>query len=288
MTQAGTWQAMGRNVLVPGRTAIMGILNVTPDSFSDGGRFVDPDQAVVRALAMVEEGADIIDVGGESTRPGADPVSIEEEIRRVVPVIARLSHQSDVLISVDTRRAPVACNALAAGAHIVNDVSGLGHDREMAAAIRAFDAGLVLMHMQGQPRTMQDQPRYEDVVGEVGSFLAGQVARAIASGIPAERIAVDPGIGFGKTLDHNLELLRALPQLAAATGRPLLLGVSRKRWIGQITGREVDDRLAGSLAALAWCIQQGARIIRVHDVKESCDAARLVDRLKSTEGMECR
>jgi len=147
---------------------------------------------------------------------------------------------------------------------------------------------LVLMHMQGQPRTMQDQPQYQDVVGEIGAFLAGQVTRAVAAGIPADHLAVDPGIGFGKSLEHNLDLLRALPQLATATGRPLLLGVSRKRWIGQITGREVDDRLAGSLGALAWCIQHGASIIRVHDVKESCDAARLVDRLNDTEGFACR
>lgn len=288
MTQAGTWQARGRDILTPGRTAIMGILNVTPDSFSDGGRYHDPAVAVARALAMVEQGADIIDVGGESTRPGAQPVSAAEEIDRVVPVIEQLARATGAVLSIDTMKAETARAALAAGAHVVNDVSGLTHDAAMAGVVAVSGAGLVLMHMQGQPRTMQDQPQYQDVVGEIGAFLAGQVTRAVAAGIPADHLAVDPGIGFGKSLEHNLDLLRALPQLATATGRPLLLGVSRKRWIGQITGREVDDRLAGSLGALAWCIQHGARIIRVHDVKESCDAARLVDRLNDTEGFACR
>lgn len=288
MTQAGTWQAMGCDLLVPGRTAVMGILNVTPDSFSDGGRFHQPERAVAHALDLVEQGADIIDIGGESTRPGARPVSAAEEIDRVVPVIEQLARATRAVLSIDTMKAETARAALAAGARVVNDVSGLTHDAAMAGVVAASGAGLVLMHMQGQPRTMQDQPHYVDVAGEVGSFLAGQVDRAVAAGIPRANIAVDPGIGFGKTLEHNLGLLRALPQLARATGRPLLLGVSRKRWIGDITGRAVADRLAGSLAALAWCIQHGARIIRVHDVKESCDAARLVDRLNGTEGIECR
>jgi dihydropteroate synthase len=278
-----TWKAREHEVLIDQHTVIMGVLNVTPDSFSDGGRHADTDRAVARGLEMVEQGARIIDVGGESTRPGSDPVSAAEEIARVVPVIERLAGRTAALISIDTTKASVARAALQAGAHIVNDVSGLTLDPEMAGVVREFDAGLVIMHMRGSPKSMQVDPRYDDVVGEVASFLAAQVQAACRAGIAVEQIVVDPGIGFGKTLEHNLALIRHLPRLAEATGRPVLVGLSRKRWIGAITGREVDDRLAGSLAAMAFAIERGARIIRAHDVKESCDVARMIDTLRLIE-----
>jgi len=278
------WLVRGRDVLADSRTCIMGVLNVTPDSFSDGGRHSNADRAVRHGLDMVEQGATIIDVGGESTRPGSEPVSAAEETARVVPVIQGLADSTDALISIDTTKASVARAALEAGAHIVNDVSGLTFDPEMSGAVKEFEAGLIIMHMLGRPASMQENPRYDDVVREVAEFLSGQIEMARRVGIPAERIAVDPGIGFGKTLEHNLRLLRNLPELAEVTGRPLLVGMSRKRWIGEITGRDVDDRLAGSLAALAYAIDHGARIIRVHDVKESCDVARMIDTLRLTEG----
>lgn len=281
---APAWWVNGRNVLVDHRTCIMGVLNVTPDSFSDGGYHADAGRAVRRGLDMVEQGAAIIDIGGESTRPGSEPVSAAEETSRVVPVIQLLTASTDALLSVDTTKASVARAALEAGAHIVNDVSGLTGDPEMSGVVREFNAGLVIMHMRGKPKSMQVDPRYDDVVREVAEFLSGQVEAAGLAGIPKDRIAVDPGIGFGKTLAHNLALVRNLPVLAEVTGRPLLVGMSRKRWIGEITGRGVDDRLAGSLAALAYAISHGARIIRVHDVKESCDVARMIDTLKTTEG----
>lgn len=279
-----TWRARGRMVLVDHRTSIMGVLNVTPDSFSDGGLHAVTERAVRHGLDMVEQGATIIDVGGESTRPGSEPVSADEESTRVIPVIQRLVGSTDALISIDTTKASVARAALEAGAHIVNDVSGLTFDPEMVGVVKEYDAGLVLMHMLGTPKSMQENPRYGDVVREVSEFLSGQIEMARLAGIPADRIAVDPGIGFGKTLDHNLDLLRNLPRLTEATGRPLLVGMSRKRWIGEITGRGVDDRLAGSLAALAYAIDHGARIIRVHDVKESCDVAHMIDTVRLTEG----
>ena len=279
-----TWKAREHEVLIDQGTAIMGVLNVTPDSFSDGGRHAETDRAVTRGLEMAEQGARIIDVGGESTRPGSDPVSPAEEMARVVPVIERLAGRTASLISIDTTKAAVARAALEAGAHIVNDVSGLMFDPEMAGVVREFDAGLVIMHMRGTPKSMQADPRYDDVVGEVASFLAAQVQTACRAGIAVDRIAVDPGIGFGKTLEHNLALIRHLPRLTEMTGRPVLVGLSRKRWIGAITGREVDDRLAGSLAAMAFAIGRGARIIRAHDVKESCDVARMIDTLSLIEG----
>jgi len=261
----------------------MGILNVTPDSFSDGGRFDHPDAALLRARQMVEAGADMIDIGGESTRPGAAPVPAAEEIRRICPLISRLSSIGDVIISVDTRKAEVAAAAVAHGAQIINDVSGLS-DPDMASTVARSGAGLVIMHMQGDPATMQDDPVYTDVVGEVAGFLSARVQQAIDAGIGSECIVIDPGIGFGKTLEHNIALLRSIPVLVSRCRRPLLAGVSRKRMIGTITGREVDDRLAGSLAAAAYALMQGARIIRVHDVKESCDVARVIDRLDASSG----
>jgi len=257
----------------------MGILNVTPDSFSDGGQFLHPDDAIRRALQMEEEGADIIDIGGESTRPGSRPVPAEEESRRVIPVVREVSRRCSCLVSIDTVKASVAEAALEAGAHIVNDVSALA-DEEMGGVIHDSGAGLVLMHMQGNPRTMQADPRYCDVAGEVRGFLEERIRRAAGFGIARERVAVDPGIGFGKTVEHNLELLRSLPALGDL-GCPVLVGLSRKSFLGKLLGREAGDRLAGSLAASAFALMQGAHILRVHDVKESCDTARLVDILQT-------
>jgi dihydropteroate synthase len=251
----------------------MGILNVTPDSFSDGGRWTTLDDAVGRGLALAAEGADIVDVGGESTRPGAAGVAPDEEAQRVVPVIARLARQTTVPLSVDTRHAEVARAALAAGACIVNDVSALG-DPAMAGVARAAGAGVVLMHMRGTPVDMQRDPRYDDVTAEVQATLRGRVAAARAAGIEEERIAVDPGIGFGKTTAHNLALLRNLDRLVA-DGYPVVVGLSRKRFIGEIADAPVQDRLAGSLAGLVWCAWHGAAVLRVHDVAASRQALRV-------------
>jgi dihydropteroate synthase len=273
------WNCRGREIVCGPRTLIMGILNVTPDSFSDGGKFVDPEKAVARGLQMIEEGADIIDIGGESTRPGAKPVQPLEEMNRTVPIIGKLREKTDTLISIDTRKADVARAALAAGADMINDVSALA-DPGMAAVAAETGAGLALMHMAGIPETMQNHPRYADVVSDVRNFLEERTAFAVARGIAPEQIALDPGIGFGKTDEHNLALLDGLPALAAA-GRPVLIGVSRKSFIGRLLGRAPDERLAGSLAAAVFAIVRGAHILRVHDVKESCDAAKLVDMMRS-------
>lgn len=273
------WRCRGREVVCGQKTLIMGILNVTPDSFSDGGKFVDPEQAVARGLQMISEGADIIDIGGESTRPGSKPVPAREEIRRTIPIIAELKKQSCGLISIDTRNAETARAAIAAGAEIINDISALA-DPQMVNVAAETGAGLVLMHMQGTPQTMQNDPRYGDVVAEVRTFLEARAAFAIERGVAPEQIALDPGIGFGKTDEHNLALLRGIPALAAA-GRPVLIGASRKGFIGRLTGCEPADRLAGSLAAAVFSMLRGVQILRVHDVKESCDAARLVDTLRA-------
>jgi dihydropteroate synthase len=276
------WRCRGREVNCSERTLIMGILNVTPDSFSDGGRFQTLEKALVRGLQMVEEGADIIDIGGESTRPGAQPVQPLEEIARTVPMIGRLREKTNALISIDTRKADVARAAIAAGADIINDISALS-DPEMVNVAAETGAGLVLMHMQGTPETMQKNPRYDDVVSNVWNFLEERMAFAVERGVAPEQIVLDPGIGFGKTDEHNLELLRGIPQLTIA-GRPVLIGASRKQFIGRITGREVPaERLAGSLAVAAFAVLHGAQILRVHDVKESCDTVRLVDTLRSNE-----
>jgi len=262
-----------------GRVLIMGILNVTPDSFSDGGRFLSPDAAVERALAMEKEGADIIDVGGESARPGADPVPVKEELRRVLPVLERLRGKLRIPISIDTTKAEVAEAALRAGASIVNDISALRFDPAMASLVAKFGAGLVLMHMLGTPKTMQQAPHYEDVVTEVRDFLAERAQYAQSQGIPREAIAVDPGIGFGKTVEHNLELLRRLPELVEL-GFPVLVGPSRKSFIGAILGLGVEERLEGTLAACAVAVVRGADILRVHDVKEVRRAADLALHLR--------
>lgn len=251
----------------------MGIVNVTPDSFSDGGRHASAEAAVAAGLELVRQGADILDIGGESTRPGALPVPLEEELRRVVPVIAGLAAATDRPLSVDTRKAAVAKAALNAGACIVNDVSALA-DPAMPPLIAASGAGAVLMHMRATPETMQQDPTYADVVAEVRDWLVRRVAAVQAQGVAASQLAVDPGIGFGKTLEHNLELLRHLDTFAGI-GPPLLVGLSRKAFIGRVTGAPVDERLAGSLAGLVWCIWHGAAILRVHDVRASCEAVRM-------------
>lgn len=253
----------------------MGILNVTPDSFSDGGRYTSVGPAVERARQMLRDGADILDVGGESTRPGALPVSVEEELHRVIPVIEAVRGESDVLISVDTRKAAVAKEALHRGARIINDVTALTSDPDMAGVARQQGAGVVLMHMLGEPQTMQADPRYRDVVAEVGGYLQGRLGALEAAGLNPETLAIDPGIGFGKTVQHNVDLLVHLDRLCAL-GRPVVVGASRKSFLGKITGREVADRLPASLGAAAYAIARGARVIRVHDVKESCDVARLM------------
>jgi len=251
------------------RPLVMGIVNVTDDSFSDGGRYRDPARAIEHGLRLRDEGADLVDVGGESTRPGADPVPAAEELRRVIPVIEALAREG-VAVSVDTLKPEVMRAALAAGCAVVNDVNAF---REPGAveAVADSDAGLVVMHMQGTPRTMQQSPRYGDVVAEVAAFLRGRAEALEAAGIARSRIALDPGFGFGKALEHNVALFRAIGALAAL-GYPLLVGVSRKRMIGDIAGRAVGDRAAGSVAAALLAAQNGARIVRVHDVKETVDA----------------
>jgi dihydropteroate synthase len=258
------------------RTLIMGILNVTPDSFSEDGQFFDPGEAVQHATQMISDGADVVDVGGESTRPGSDPVPAEDEIRRVLPVIERIVEQNpDVRISIDTRKAEVADRALAAGARIVNDVSA-GGDPVMFDVVRKHDAAIVLMHMKGEPKTMQQSPEYEDVVGEVHEFLRERIEAAEFAGIEAERIVIDPGIGFGKNLEHNLELMRGIG-VFLDLGRPVLVGPSRKRFIGTILDVPEDERVEGTIGAVAWLVSRGAHVVRVHDVGEVVRAVRVID-----------
>jgi dihydropteroate synthase len=261
----------------------MGVLNVTPDSFSDGARFLDPDIAVFRGLEIAEEEADILDIGGESTRPGSDPVPPDEEWKRVGPVIEALGRKLDIPISIDTRRAVVAKKALHAGASIVNDVSGL-RDPAMLELLARSGAGAIVMHMLGEPRTMQENPRYSDVVGEVRGFLEGRIRAAVAARIPREAIAVDPGIGFGKTADHNLELIRNLDRIAGL-GQPVVIGVSRKTFLGWLGGGEVGERLPASIAAAGIAVVQGAHVVRAHDVLETVRAMRLAWALRRRENL---
>jgi dihydropteroate synthase len=264
----------GPHVVDLGHPVVMGVLNVTPDSFSDGGRYRDPAAAVARGVAMAGEGAAFIDVGGESTRPGGAPVDEAEELNRVIPVIERLAATLAVPVSVDTRKPGVMRRALAAGASFVNDVGALAAAGALEA-VAASGAAACLVHMQGEPATMQDVPRYGDVVAEVRAFLAARASACAAAGIPRDRLVVDPGFGFGKTLEHNLALLAALPRIAG-DGLPVLAGLSRKRMIGTLTGRDGGDRLAGSLAAAVVAASRGARIIRAHDVRETVDALAVV------------
>jgi dihydropteroate synthase len=248
----------------------MGIVNVTPDSFSDGGLFLDADAAIAHGRELLAEGADILDIGGESTRPGAEPVEADEEIRRVVPVIEALAADG-ARISIDTTKATVARRALEAGATIVNDVAAFRFDPELAAVTAEAGATCVLMHMLGEPRTMQVDPRYDEVVSDVKAFLEQRLAYAVAEGIPEDKIWLDPGIGFGKTLEHNLELIARLDEIVAI-GRPVVFGASRKSFLGKLTGRQVDERLAGTIATNIIAYERGGRVFRVHDVAATVDA----------------
>jgi dihydropteroate synthase len=256
----------------------MGVVNVTPDSFSDGGRFLDPEAAIAHGRALAAEGATVLDVGGESTRPGAAPVGAEQEAARVLPVVRALAGETGLPVSIDTTKAAVAAAAIDAGATIVNDVSAGRLDPEILAVIAGAGAGFVAMHMQGEPRTMQRDPRYDDVVAEVGAFLVERVEAAVAAGIAREAVMVDPGIGFGKTLDHNLALLAALPQLVERVGVPVLVGTSRKTFIGRLLGTDATEaRDDGTLASVVWALDRGARMVRVHDVRRAARAAALLD-----------
>jgi dihydropteroate synthase len=251
---------------------VMGVVNVTPDSFSDGGLYADADTAIAHGVELEAEGADILDIGGESTRPGAEPVAADAELQRVLPVIGGLRERGVTAeISIDTSKAAVAAAALDAGATLVNDVTALRSDPAMAELVAARGVSCCLMHMLGEPRTMQDDPRYKDVVSDVKAFLEERLAFAVASGIAEERILLDPGIGFGKTAEHNLELLARLDELVAL-GRPVVIGTSRKSFLGRITGRPVDDRLAATIATNVLAYERGARVFRVHDVAPVRDA----------------
>jgi dihydropteroate synthase len=263
--------------------AVMGIVNVTPDSFSDGGRYLEPGPALAHGLELAAQGAALLDVGGESTRPGAAPVAAEEETRRVLPVIEGLAAATTVALSVDTSKAAVAAAALAAGASIVNDVSAGTADPEMLAVVADAGAGIVLMHMQGDPRTMQDEPRYDDVVDDVSAYLVARLEAARAAGLTDDELCVDPGIGFGKRAEHNLALLARLPELVARVGVPVLVGPSRKAFLGAVlaaaSGGEVpppSSRDDATLGAAVWALDHGARVVRVHDVRPVVDAARLL------------
>lgn len=257
---------------------VMGVVNVTPDSFSDGGRYQEFDAAIAHGLALAEAGAAVIDVGGESTRPGASPVPPDLEAARILPVVGALVADCRVPVSIDTTKATVAAAALQAGASIVNDVSAGGRDPEMLQVVADAGAGFVAMHMIGEPRTMQDDPRYDDVVDEVGAFLVERIEAARAAGIADESIMVDPGIGFGKTVAHNLTLLAELPRLVARVGLPVLLGTSRKWFIGRLLGIDrPEERDEGTLATVVWALDRGARMVRVHDVRSSVRGAALLD-----------
>jgi dihydropteroate synthase len=265
------WTIRGTQIPLSDHPLFMGIVNATPDSFSDGGRFLQADAAVEHALGLVSEGAALLDIGGESTRPGSEAVPVEQELERVIPVIARLAEATSVPISVDTCKAEVARRALRAGARIVNDISGLQFDPEIVNVCRDFGAGVVCMHIQGTPRTMQVDPKYDDVVEEVYRYFAERLDSLTRAGLSAESIVLDPGIGFGKTAEHNLELLAGIPRLREL-GRPVLIGHSRKRFVKRVLGRNVDERLFGTIGISLAAAVRGAQVLRVHDVAASRDA----------------
>jgi dihydropteroate synthase len=269
-----------RNInLSTDKTMVMGVLNITPDSFSDGGAYIEPLQAMNHALKMIEEGADIIDIGGESSRPGAVPVSSNQEIDRVIPVIQKIREHSNISISVDTTKAKVAYEAVQAGADIVNDISSFHMDTEMRKIVKQLECPVILMHMQETPQTMQNNPVYGNVVEEIKLYLKNVIDKAVSYGIHKEKIIIDPGIGFGKTIEHNLEIIHRLSEFKEL-GCPLLIGASRKSFIGKILDLPVEDRLEGGLAVAAIAVWNGANIIRTHDVKQTLRLVRMVDSLK--------
>jgi dihydropteroate synthase len=274
------WRAGRNSIELGSKTLVMGILNVTPDSFSDAGKFFDEDDAVNRGRQMLADGADILDIGGESSRPGSAPVSEEEELRRVIPVIDRLKDEAGALISVDTTKSHVAIEAMDAGASIINDISAMRFDAGMAGVAARLGAGVVLMHMQGTPADMQKAPSYSDVLAEVAGFLVERGGAARAAGVHPESIVYDPGIGFGKTVQHNLQLLNRLDGLRDILKRPILSGPSRKSFIGAVLDIPVEERLMGTAGAVAMSIIRGASIIRVHDVREMVQVAKMVDAIR--------
>jgi len=279
MSESLTWRAGDHTLRFDDRTLVMGVINVTPDSFSDGGRFLDPERAVGAGIVMSTEGADLLDVGGESTRPGAIAVSPDEELDRVVPVIKRLAAELPGLpISVDTRKATVAEAAIDAGATIVNDVSA-GRDPRMFEVVGASGVGMVLMHMRGDPDTMATMTEYVDVVQDVKEALRAWIGAAIEAGVTEDRLAVDPGLGFAKTADQSLTLMREIGRFAEL-GRPVVAGPSRKSFIGRATGTEVDDRVEGTAGAVAWLAAHGAHVVRVHDVRQMIRVVRMVDAIR--------
>jgi dihydropteroate synthase len=254
----------------------MGAINVTPDSFSDGGRFLQRDQAVSQAVSMIEEGVDIIDIGGESTRPGSRTVETEEELSRIIPVIETLAGQTDITLSVDTRKARVASEAIKAGAQIVNDVSGLRFDREMSTVVASEGVPVVLMHARGAPETMQQQIHYGSLISEIVQYLRESMEIAEKAGVDSEKVIIDPGIGFGKTVDHNLAIIKHLDQFRVL-GRPILIGTSRKSFIGKILDLDVDQREEGTMASITASILNGADMVRVHNVRNAIRVARMAD-----------
>lgn len=268
----------GKELSFGQRTLIMGILNVTPDSFSDGGRYLGVAAAIDHAKEMAKDGADVIDVGGESSRPGALPASAEEELARVLPVVEGLVDEVSVLVSIDTCKSEVARRTLETGAHIVNDITALQGDAEMAKVVAEMGAGVILMHMRGTPRTMQQSPVYDDVVSDISSWLQRRIEYAETEGIRPDRIVVDPGIGFGKTVHHNLEILRRLDEFRHLN-KPILIGTSRKSFIGKILDLPVNSRIEGTAATITWAIAHGADMVRVHDVKTMRRVARMTDAL---------
>lgn len=275
-----------RDLVIDGTTHIMGVLNVTPDSFSDGGAYLEVDSAIVHARSMVADGATILDIGGESSRPGAEPVPIDVELNRVLPVIRALkSEQLDIPISIDTTKSEVAQKALEAGAHIINDITALQGDSAMADVAVEMDAGVILMHMKGTPRTMQQSPYYEDVVKDIYHNLENWIDRSVDKGIEPNRIIIDPGIGFGKTTEQNIQILKKL-SVFKQLNRPILIGTSRKSFIGKLLDLPVTDRVEGTIATVCWSIVQGADIVRVHDVKAVSRAVKMIDVLSRTKECE--
>lgn len=264
------------------RTYVAGILNVTPDSFSDGGRFIGVENAVRHALEMESDGADIIDIGGESTRPGAEPLSAEDELSRVLPVISEIRRQSNIPISIDTYKSAIAEAAIDAGANLINDTSGLKFDRAMASTAAKLGVPVIVMHIKGEPRSMQTNPTYDDLIAEIKAYLSESISIAENAGIGRQNIIVDPGIGFGKTFPHNFSILRHLSEFAEL-GQPIMVGASRKRFLGSLSGTDPDDRLEESIAAAVIAAANGANFLRVHDVRQTVRALRVWDRVRASD-----